>query len=394
MAQDRKRSTDIPRPDDLSATPGYPKVKITGFFQADAGWFAQDAASRATFGDIEDVRGFRRARLAAVGDVAENVSYMIEMDFAFLGRPSFMDVWADIHEVPVLGNVRVGQWRMPFGMDEITSVRELTFLERSLTFALAPFRQYGVGFHNHNEEETVTWAAAGFGYPTDPFGDAFGDRGYGAAARVTALPVYVDDGCQLLHVGADWAYFNPSNGVITFRNQPEFAGPFAGPLGNLASVPFFVDTGALPAEDANLLNAEVGYGLGSWYVQSELRYALVNLAGAGTAALPGLYVQTGYFLTGERRPYDRQNGVFGRVRPLAPVGKCGLGALEVAARYSYLNLNDDGVRGGELNDVTLGLNWYLNQYTKFQFNYIRAMLRRNGLDSDTDIVALRCQLDF
>lgn len=46
----------------------------------------------------------------------------------------------------------------------------------------------------------------------------------------------------------------------------------------------------------------------------------------------------------------------------------GHGTWEIAARYSYLNLNDGPIDGGRINDVTLGLNWYLNQYTKMQFN--------------------------
>jgi hypothetical protein len=71
--------------------PEYPSVRMTGFFQADAGWFAQDAANIAAVGDIQDGADFRRARLAAVGNVIDNVAYMIEFDFAFPGRPTFMD---------------------------------------------------------------------------------------------------------------------------------------------------------------------------------------------------------------------------------------------------------------------------------------------------------------
>ena len=38
-------------------------------------------------------------------------------------------------------------------------------------------------------------------------------------------------------------------------------------------------------------------------------------------------------------------------------------------RYNYLNLNDKGMNGGVLNDITLGLNWFLNPNMKLQFNY-------------------------
>ena len=50
-------------------------------------------------------------------------------------------------------------------------------------------------------------------------------------------------------------------------------------------------------------------------------------------------------------------------------GFTGCGAWQVAARYSYLDLNSKGIAGGILHDLTLGLNWFLNDYTKVQMNY-------------------------
>jgi len=394
----RRRSSDIIKVEDLERTPGFPKVKLTGFFQADAASFLQDKESLATFGNIQDVRGFRRTRLAAIGDVTQNVSYMLEMDFAFPGRPSFMDVWMDVHSIPLLGNVRVGQWRMPFGMDELTSVRELQFIERGITFGMAPFRQIGVGFHDTNAAKTVTWNVAGFGFPTDFWGDSFGDRGYGMAARLTALPIYDDEEDRYFHLGFDYSLLNSASGTIFFRNQPEFGGPFGGVFGNTANfaVPFFVNTGTLNSNWTNLLNAEAAFGIGSWYVQSEYRCALVDLDRGGVAYLPMLYVQSGYFLTGEVRPYDKTNAVFGRVKPRNALGEGGIGAWEVTARYSYANFNSfqNAISGNELSDITFGLNWFLNQYAKFQFNYIHSFVNAPGLHSNTDIFAVRAQLDF
>jgi phosphate-selective porin OprO and OprP len=403
----RPRSTDIAPVPPPSKTPTFPNTRLTGFFQADAAWFAQDTGSTAEFGNIQDDRGFRRARLAAVGDVAKNVSYMIEMDFAFPGRPSFMDVWVDVHEVPLFGNVRIGQWRQPFGLDELTSVRELTFLERPTGFAFAPFRQTGIGFHNNNEDQTVTWAASVYGFPTDAFGDSLGDKGYGTAERITGL--LLDDDCdhRVLHVGAGHVLTVPNNAGASYRNTPEYGGPFGGPAGNVGDVPFFVNTGVLNYDSANLLNAELAGVYQSFHWQSEARYAIVDIGG-DTIALPSAYVQGAYLLTGEVRPYNRQAAVLGRIKPLRPWGDCGgCGAWELAARYSYINLNPAAPfsaggagllagqpPGGALNDVTLGLNWYLNANLKFQFNYIRAMLNVADMESSTDIVAFRTQLDF
>lgn len=392
----RLRSTDVPMVEDLQKQPAFPKVRLTGFFQADAGFFNQDAQSLAAYGDIGDTRGFRRARLAAVGDVSDFISYMLEMDFAAPGRPSFMDVWMDIHKVPVLGNVRFGQYRMPFGMDALTSVRELTFLERASPFALDPFRQIAAGFHDNNSSQTVTWAASVFGFPTDAFGDNTGDKGYGMAGRLTALPVSADDGSFLIHLGVDYALTRPSTGALEYRNQPEFGGPFVGATGANPSVPFFVDTGVMNARSSNLFNAEAAAVWNQAYIQSELTYALVSLSNGASATFPGYYVHAGYFLTGEQRSYNKVAGVLGRVKPLHSWGEpCGFGAVELAARYSYLDLTSRSINGGRMNDVTLGINWYLNQYAKLQLNYIRSMVDRAAVDNiNTNIVGMRAQLDF
>ena len=105
---------DVPHPawvQQINRQIEYPTARLTGLFQADFGWFWQDTRNRRALGDIQDAADFRRARLAATGNVAENVGYIVEMDFAFPGRPSFMDVRFDIYDVPVAGNVRIGHWR-------------------------------------------------------------------------------------------------------------------------------------------------------------------------------------------------------------------------------------------------------------------------------------------
>lgn len=409
----RPRSTDVSPTIRTTTNPTYPNTRVTGFFQVDAGFIHQDSVSTQQFGDIQDARGFRRARLAAVGDISKNISYMLEMDFAQPGRPSFMDVWGDIHNVPLFGNIRVGQWRQPFGMDELTSVRELTFLERPTMFALAPFRQVGIGFHDTNEEQSLTWAASVYGYPTDPnYGDSVGDAGYGFATRVTAV---FEDACNpsnLIHLGGGYSINDPNlvNGAshnnARFANVPEFGGVFFGPpTGTTSSMPNFYDTGFIPSSGLSLYNLELAGVYGSWHGQSELRFAQINSWTQGTIVIPTYYAQVGYILTGEVRPYNKQAGVLGRIKPLHAVGDGGIGAWEVAARYSYVNANQAQIpadvisptlhHGGELNDFTVGLNWYLHANAKLQFQYVRAVLNRAPLGhSNTDIIALRAQVDF
>jgi phosphate-selective porin OprO/OprP len=90
----------------------------------------------------------------------------------------------------------------------------------------------------------------------------------------------------------------------------------------------------------------------------------------------GGYLQASYFLTGENMTYVRRAAAFTRVTPYENFVNlpgerthCGLGAWQVAARYSWVDLNDQGVHGGHLDESTLGLNWYLNPNMHYAFNY-------------------------
>ena len=60
-------------------------------------------------------------------------------------------------------------------------------------------------------------------------------------------------------------------------------------------------------------------------------------------------------------------------------------------RYSGLDLTDGVVAGGELNDVTLGLNWYLNAHSRAMVNYIWSDLKDVGV---ANILFVRFQVDF
>ncbi|WDQ15266.1 OprO/OprP family phosphate-selective porin [Rhodopirellula sp. P2] len=383
-----------------SASSKYPTARLTGFFQADTAWFHQSERNIAAVGDAEDGSDFRRARLAAVGNVWDNVGYSLEMDFGFPGRPSFMDVWVDMEDVIGDGNLRIGQFRQPIGMEGLTSVKELTFMERSLPFALIPFRQVGAVLYGTSSEDLMTWAVSGFRFPTDVYGGSVGENGgYGTAARVTGLLVDREPGNVRFHIGGAYSFIDPSNDLFQYRSQPEvFVSETGGgvPAATAVNTPFFVDTGLIDAEHTNLFGAELAASTGSFYAQSEYLVSVVDQIGGPTVALPGAYAYAGYFLTGEQRSYDKKNGVFGDVVPNGSVGKDGgIGAWELAVRYSYLDFNDANVQGGRLSDITAGVNWHWNPHTKFQFNYIHAMLDSpvNG-DSDANIFAMRAHLDF
>ncbi len=395
----------------------YPTIDVTGFAQIDAVFFDQDPASRLANGDIQDYAGFRRARLATKGQLTPNTGYFFEMDFAFPGRPSFMDVWVEQQKIPILGNIRIGQFRQPLSLDAMTGVRDLMFLERALPFAFDPFRQIGVMAWDTALEERMTWAASVYRFPTDVWGNSFGDGGYGMSTRVTAIPRYDETCNEVLHLGFGYSLNNPGDaGDININNQLRYqATPETGftngqqfnnqAISNLGLTgPFLANTG--PISDVrhnNIFNLEFAYAYQSFLWQAEFFNVTVDRT-ATDFNYTGAYSEMSYVLTGERHKYNKKAAAFGRVVPDRPLGQTGMGAWEVAGRWSYIDLRDStrpytpgqvAFLPAYLTDLTLGVNWYWNAYSKMQFNYIHAFQEiHGGPDTNTNMIALRTQFDF
>lgn len=393
----------------------YPNVQINGFFQADTGYSNQSANNRATYGDIQDGADFRRLRLSAKGSVAENVNYFVQMDFGFFGRPTFTDVWMEMTKLPIVGNVRVGQWKQPNGLETVTSVRYQTFMERSSLFqTFEAFRHIGIGTYNNADDEMSTWALSVFRTGNDQFGGDIGDNGgLSQAGRYTHLLWYEEgaDGWRdYLHLGSSFWHGDPGNDRTRYATIPEmFIGSFGVPAGGAVGTskvpvpsvangtPPFVDTGTFAVNNFTHLAGELLYVRGPFSIQSEGMYAIVNPQNnLAQMHYKGAYMFASYFLTGESRTYDRKVGAIDRIKPLEDFKSgCGIGAWEVAARVSYIDLNDGDINGGRMTDFTAGLNWYLNPYTKFQFNYIKSNVNNPVFGkSFADLFGARVQVDF
>jgi len=118
---------------------------------------------------------------------------------------------------------------------------------------------------------------------------------------------------------------------------------------------------------------------------------------AGDGSFSGFYVEAGCFLTGEHRIY--KGGLWNRTKPDSNfLEDSGLGAWEVVARYSSLNLNDADaeILGGKMDNVTVGLNWYLHSNARLMFNYVMSSVKD---DEDEELrvanaFTMRTQVDF
>lgn len=380
--------------------------KMGGQIVMDMLWFDQNAASRAAVGDVQDAFDFRRARLYANGEYGNVFTYVMGFDFAQgtgeNGRPSFLDNYIGISDLPYLGNLRIGHFFEPFTLERSGSNRNTAFMERSLVDAFAPARNLGMMAYNQTEDQ-AWWGAAGtFRGNSDNFGDDAGDReGQTFDVRLVWRPYYdeASGGRYYLHLGTAYSYRGAADGSVRFRSRPE---AFGNEDSGSAATPYFVDTGAIAANRFQLAGTELLWCEGPWMVQSEAAMTTVSTPG-GLLTFHGEYLFVGYFLTGEHQPYNRALAITDRVIPFENFFRVrtddgsihtGRGAWQVAARLSHIDLDSGNVAGGELTDFTLGLNWFATPYHRFKFNYIRADLSQTNARTTTNIFGVRFDMDF
>jgi len=369
----------------------------------------------------------RRMRLLTNGTIYGNTFYMLEADFA--GRINAVQsnvaagkaatatpVTSDTVQIArayvgttalqPFATVTVGHLVEPFNLETVTNSNFNTFMERSTTFAFTPQYQTGMLLSNAVCDQRATWAIGEFrtgngNSSSTNQGFTQADSGYDTTARVTGLPWYQDEKnggtFGLLHLGAAGSMRYPTKATsLNFYSAPEM---------HLAS--YFVNTAAIAGvHEYQLYDQEAAFVYGPFSAQGECAQAEVTrTAGQKDVQFGAAYGFLSYFLTGEHRGYNKTNGCFDWVHPLHNLGsnkdgRYGWGAWELAARYSYIDLNDGDIQGGRMADVTAGLNWYLNPNVRVMLNYVRSHLFDNlapgkRIDGgDEDIFGVRFQVDL
>jgi phosphate-selective porin OprO/OprP len=367
----------------LERNDGLYKFKFGGRIQYDiAGTSSDQALQDAGFDNQGTGDDFRRARLAFEGEAGEHLLFKAEYDFAN-GDGDLTDVFVGLQRLPGVGRFVAGHFKESIGLEELTSSKYITFMERALPLlAFAPARNAGIAFNNSAFEERLTWGVGGF-RETDDFGEDFSDgSNYNVTARVTGLPVWLEEGRKLVHVGYSYSHKFRDGETITFAPKPEV---------NTSNA--LISTGAILNDGVDLFGAELAAVVGPVSIQGEFLDALVDANDAHTKNFYGVYGEASWFVTGENRVYDRKIGAFGRTAPKNPfsISKGQWGALELAGRYSHVHLNDGTIRGGIENDVTAAVNWYLYSNLRVMLDWVYAHRNATG---EQNTVMTRFSLDF
>ncbi len=323
---------------------------------------------------------FRRSRIYIRGTLHRYIRFKAEYDFAG-GEASWTDVYLRFVKLPAIGNIYLGKFKAPFGLEELTSSRFITFQERSLTDGFVPGREVGILFKNSVMDKRVHWALS-LTRPDD--NGTAGGEDQNFTFRLAATPFQASK-TRLVHVGFAYAMLREQSGW-RIRSRPE---------GRTESVRL-VSTSKMDVKNVNQYGLEGAVVLGPVALQAEYMSATPDLVNGGDdPTFTAYYVMGSYFLTGESRPYS--GGAFGRPKPKRKfdLKKGTMGAFEIAARLSWIDLSEDD--GGEERNVTLGLNWYPHNNARVTFNYVAAYVDGTKYDFDnelTSIVSMRFQVDF
>lgn len=328
------------------------------------------------------------ARRLYVGVEGESgaFSYVAEIDVSSVDEHevSLQDVTIEWQLSQPLQLV-AGHFRPPVTSDDLTSDLHTLFTERSAYAVLFTMgRRWGVAAD----------------YLIEADGRGFGIRagGYGATGSemmkedfrnvsTAAVRVHADllAGEPVFHLGVAGAVSGaPLPGGFRFSRRPEtLFGPNA------------IDTGFIPGKRQWITAVEAGYQNGPFLVQAEGGRMEIDSSLPENPVFSGWSAQVAWRPTGEARQYNQRSGVFGKVKPRNPVGSAGIGAFELAGRYSHVDFDDGLVRGGILKTVTAGASWFPVDYLRFSVNWVHALTQHHGQPEKADNIAtMRAQVEW
>ena len=333
---------------------------------------------------LKDRFRLRRARINLTGDFAENFDFKIEGDFEnsdgiSSGRTAFeaTDIFVNWHQFPE-AQIKVGQWKAPFGLEQLTPDTSLYIIERSLpTGAITPERQLGVQLWGKpftnvwpDEKDLLTYYAGIFnGNGRNTTNNDNNNFMY--VGRLELLPfkgkIFGQD--SSLKLGGDVLNSRDDKGT----NISQTLNLLVNADGSLS--PF-----VLPgADERTAWSVDAWFNLGPFdligeYLEEYVNGRTVNGVAPGFAdfTTSGYYIQGSYFLIPKK--------------------------LQAAVRWEDLNPGQMGSDG--IHSITGGLNYYIHgDDIKLMVNYIhtwsdfRAAHPEFGDDQFDEVIA-RVQLMF
>jgi phosphate-selective porin OprO and OprP len=377
----------------MASADGRVSLAIGGFTQFDMGGYFQNVNQNTQFPQLNNGVNLRRGRLYFIGTF-DDFRFNITPDFGDRpdGAVGLFEANFNYTGIKPL-TFTVGYFHPFVALDDATFPGNTLFLERPSIVNIersvaAGIERASLGANAATEDyfasAYLTGPLFGAQRPTLLNGEQVGFVG-----RLAARPYHDEDWNFHAEFSGQMA-FHPnviasgtpgvSRTTMTFADEPELEIDFN----------TLVSTGPLSAKSANAYGGALGaswrnFLLAGEYYQIDVNQSKLPGLPSPTLGFNGGYVDAGWVITGESIPYDITRAAWARPKPEHPFSLAdgGIGAWELAARYSAVNLDSNiipgvpqsvtgGVYGGRQQIVSVALSWYPNDWLRFilQFQHV------------------------
>tara|TARA_R110002167_G_scaffold35249_1_gene112670 strand:+ start:78928 stop:80040 length:1113 start_codon:yes stop_codon:yes gene_type:complete len=307
----------------------------------------------------------RRARLSFKTKIDNNWKTKLQLGFA--------DDTAEIKDAYLQykgwqwAELTLGQQKEPFGLEKLTSSRNITMIERSLvTEALAPGRSIGMNLSGNlsGNLSSLTWQL-GYYQPEET------ESSTAITGRLSWVPWQQNN--NLVHLGVAFSERDLSGSEYRINEPIEVN--FSDSL---------VEGTKLLAEEVSLKGVEFLWQQNGFTTTAEWQEADVTDVNSLQYKYQGGYLQLSYQLSGENRLYKN-----GEIDDLITPG------WELTSRYSQFDLSEEN---NKVQTYAVGVNYTVNNNLKFMADYVKTKQvdnsASNSIRENGDAVLLRAQYTF
>lgn len=356
---------------------------------------SQDENSITQVGEIGPGTEFRGQRFLISGNLLffkRPWRYMVSANYNGMDAPQGTKTFGFIDwnfEIPFGkkgGWLTIGKQKEGVGHEYVAPGTQLTFTERGSSVpSFVRQRNIGIRYSNSIFSQRATYTVGFFNNYWET-GKSFNANGSQIITRVTGLPLYKSD-ANLLHVGIGWRYSDATDGKLSYKAKPE-----------VNTAPSFLNTGSLSANSANTLMLEGIKVNGPVSFIAEYMANFLHGSNSNNQTLNYWQIGGSWFITGENRKYNHNNGNLGKLIPkknftLFKKGG-GPGAFEIGARYTHSDFNISTVDGGRLGRFTTVLSWYPNAHFRYVVSYGTSKLDKNDIAGKANFWQFRAQFEL
>lgn len=330
----------------------------------------------------------RAVRLGAEGTIA-GIGYKIDADFADNEveiKDAYLSYDTKIGTLPA--EFYVGNKLKDRSIDGATTLTRTPFMERNAVASVgAPETGY-FGLGTQAKLFGRNWHLT-LGVTGDDLGNT-GDATDSLVYSVRAHWNPVESGNGLLHLGGWYFYEELGDDVASINKTPRIGLNFNDNVR--------VSAGSIPNTTSDhAYGLELGGTFRNLWAFGEYTEKTIRSSSIDSVEQKATSVYAGWLITGEKPGFSSRSGLWGTTRVLRPINEGGWGALELAVRYDDYDFTDFA-RGGDGESWTLGLNWYLNNWSRVMLNYVHWTTNNKvgsfrGEDSG-DTLGIRAQVTF